>query len=290
MRYFAMLLAHVFVLIPMMLYAQDEPQNLSDEEDEIRYAYAVFKSTRIINGQSVEIAPKGEMILTISHHFGRINSGISNFFGLDQSTVRLGLEYGITDRIGISIGRSSFNKMVDGGLKVRLIRQQAGAKRFPVTMVWYSSANVKTLPWSHPEREYLFAHRIAYAHQLLIARKFSPDFSLQVTPSVIHYNLVPLASDYNSIPSLGVGGRYKLLPRLTINTEYFYIPKKYRKPETDLSFSLGMDIETGGHVFQLFFTNSMAIYDPGFIAETTGKWGKGDVFFGFNITRVFTLK
>lgn len=284
-----MLLANLFVLMPIMLYAQDEPQNLNDDEDEIRYAYALFKSTRIINGQSVEIAPKGEMILTISHHFGRINSGISNFFGLDQSTVRLGLEYGITDQIGIGIGRSSFNKMVDGGLKVRLIRQQAGAKRFPVTMVWYSSVNVKTLPWSQPEREYLFAHRIAYAHQLLIARKFSPDLTLQLTPSLIHFNLVPLERDYNTIPTIGVGGRYKLLPRITINTEYFYIPKKYRKPETDLSFSLGMDIETGGHVFQLFFTNSMAIYDPGFIAETNGKWGKGDIFFGFNITRVFTL-
>lgn len=284
------------VLITLMfnfrLLAQDNDLQslLSNDDPETSYAIATFKSTRIINGQSVELTPAREMIFTVSHHFGRVNSGISEFFGLDQSTVRLGLEYGLCERVTIGLGRSSFRKVVDGSLKVLLMRQQSGALNIPVTAVWYSSANVVTAPWVKQGYDYLFAHRWIYAHQLLIARKFNADLSLQITPTWLHYNLVPAATDHNDIPVLGAGGRYKLMPRFTVNAEYYFIPQKYRKPETDPSFSLGVDLETGGHVFQLFFTNSMAIYDPGFMAETNGKWLKGDIYFGFNITRVFTLK
>jgi len=270
--------------------AQDDLQDLFGEEPAAKdYAIATFKTTRIILGQSVELPPSGEMIFVISHHFGKVNSGLKEFFGLDQSTVRLGLEYGLHNRVGLSIGRSSFNKMVDGGVKVSLLRQQKGASSIPVTAVLYSSMNIKTIPWSIPEYDYLFAHRISYVHQLLIARKFNANLSLQIAPTLVHYNLVSLKTDYNDIPAVGFGGRFKILPRLTINGEYYYIPEKFRNADSDPSLSVGFDLETGGHVFQLFFTNSYAIYDPGFIAETYGKWGKGDVYFGFNITRVFTL-
>jgi hypothetical protein len=286
------LLLLVFLMASLVVLPQnDDLQSLFDDEPTgPDYAIATFKSTRIINGHSVEMTPSHEMIFTVSHHFGRINSGPKEFFGLDQSTVRLGLEYGITDRLTVELGRSSFNKMVDGSLKVRLLRQQTGERNIPVTVVWYSSANVRTSSWPDPDREYLTAHRISYAHQLLIARKFTSDFSLQITPTVIHYNIVPLDKDYNDIPALGLGGRYKFMPRFALNAEYYFIPARYRKTGTDPSLSLGFDVETGGHVFQLFLTNSMAMYDPGFIAETYGKWSKGDVFFGFNITRVFTMK
>jgi hypothetical protein len=272
------------------LIAQDDLQDLfGDDPETANYATATFKTTRIILGQSVELPPSGEMIFVVSHHFGKINTGIKEFFGLDQSTVRLGLEYGLHDRVGLSIGRSSYNKMVDGGFKVQLLRQQVGVKTIPVTAVLYSSVNIKTAPWGDPERDYRFVHRMAYAHQLLIARKFSSNLSVQLTPTLVHFNLVPLKSDHNDIPALGIGGRYKILPRLTLNGEYYYIPGKFRKVDSDPSLSIGFDLETGGHVFQLFFSNSYPIYDPGFIAETYGKWSKGDVYFGFNITRVFTL-
>lgn len=271
--------------------AQEDLQNLfEDDNPETFYAFATFKSTRIINGQSVEMVPSSEMIFTVSHHFGRVNSGIKEFFGLDQSTVRIGLEYGVNDWLGVEIGRSSFNKMVDGSLKLRFLRQQTGARNFPFTAVLYSSMNINTMAWSEPDRDNLFRHRVSYAHKLLLARKFTSDFSVQLTPALIHYNLVEMEGDHNDVPVLGIGGRYKIFPRWAVNAEYFYIPASYRKTDSDLSMSIGFDIETGGHVFQLFLTNSMPLYDPGYISETYGKWTKGDIYFGFNITRVFTLK
>lgn len=264
------------------LFSEDSPESI--------YTIATFKSTRIINGQSVELVPASEMIFTVSHHFGKVNSGLKEFFGLDQSTVRLGLEYGIKDWLGINLGRSSFNKMVDGSVKVRVLRQQTGAKQIPLSAVFYSSVNINTMPWMHPQLDERFIHRIIYAHQLLLSRKFTSDFSLQIMPTLIHYNLVALESDHNDIPAIGIGGRYKFFPRFAVNAEYYFVPASYRKTDTDQSLSIGFDIETGGHVFQLFLTNSMAIYDPGFIAETYGKWSNADIYFGFNITRVFTLK
>jgi hypothetical protein len=292
MNTFKTFLLILFLVVGTHTYAQEgeDLQSLFDDAPATPdYAIATFKSTRIINGQSVEMTPTNEMIFTVSHHFGRINSGIKEFFGLDQSTVRLGLEYGLTDWLTLEAGRSSFNKMVDGSLKFRLLRQQTGKKNIPFTLLWYSSANISTSPWPDLERDYLFAHRIAYVHQLLIARKFSSNLSFQITPGMVHYNLVPLEKAYNTIPVLGLGGRYKILPRLALNAEYIYVPSRFKRPDTDASLSLGFDVETGGHVFQLFLTNSMAMYDPGFLTETFGKWSKGDIYFGFNITRVFTL-
>ncbi len=262
---------------------------LEEEPSGPDFTIATFKSTRIINGQSIQMTPANEMIFTVSHHFGRVNSGLKQFFGLDQSTVRLGLEYGITDWFTVELGRSSFNKMVDGSVKFRLIRQQTGERNIPVTVVAYSSANIRTAPWIVFAEDYLFNHRLAYTHQVLIARKFSSDFSLQLMPTLVHFNMVALEEEYNTIPALGIGGRYKFLPQFALNAEYFFVPDQYRKTNTDRSLSVGFDLETGGHVFQLFLTNSMAMYDPGFIAETNGKWTNGDIFFGFNITRVFTL-
>jgi hypothetical protein len=285
-------LAFAFCLMPS-LTAQDDLQELFDDDSPTtNFTIATFKTTRVVLGQSVELPPGGELIFVVSHHFGKINSGVKEFFGLDHSTVRLGLEYGLHDRIGLGIGRSSFNKMVDGSIKVNILKQQTGARNIPLTAVFYSTVNIRTSPWVNTpaERDFLFAHRIAYAHQLLMARKFNANLSLQITPTLVHFNLVPLKTDHNSIPAVGVGGRYKILPRLTLNGEYFYIPSKFRFEGADPSLSVGFDLETGGHVFQLFLTNSYPIYDPGFIAETYGEWSKGDVYFGFNITRVFTLR
>ncbi len=272
------------------LQAQDDLQGmLGDDQPVKNYTIATFKSTRIINGQSVELAPAGEMIFTVSHHFGKINGGLKEYFGLDESTIRMGFEYGVNDWLGLGIGRSGFNKVVDGSVKIRLLRQQTGKKNIPLTAIWYSAVNVTTADFEDNNKEYRFVHRLAYAHQLLLARKFTSNLSVQLSPTFIHFNLVTLETDPNNIPALGAGFRYKLMPRFTVNGEYYYIPDKYRIKDTDPSFSIGVDVETGGHVFQLFLTNSMAIYDPGFIAETYGRWLKGDIYFGFNLTRVFTL-
>lgn len=253
------------------------------------FVQGTFKGTTIIHGQSVEVPGNKDLLFIISHRFGAVNTGLYNFFGLDQGTTRLGLEYGIKDIAGFSIGRSSYEKTYDGAIKLKLIRQQGGIKNIPLTVTLYSVICVKTLKWEDPERENLFSSRLSYTTQLLIARKFNKNLSLQISPSFVHFNLVPTPEDQNNIFSIGLGGRYKLGPKFSINGEYFYLLPGKTADDYANSLSVGIDMETGGHVFQLHFTNSQLMFAPGYIARTEGEWADGDIFIGFNIYRVFNL-
>lgn len=272
------------------VYAQDLMDMLGDNKPTTEYTYATFKTTRIVNGQSIENPASGVLLFMISHHFGAVNSGAYNFFGLDQSTIRLGLDYGINDYLSVGIGRSSWLKTYDASFKLKLLRQSKGDRNMPVSLSWYSSIVVNSYKWPDPTRKNYFSSRLAFTNQLLIARKLSNALSLQLTPTIIHKNLVDSAAAQNDIFAIGFGGRYKLTKRLSLNAEYFYLLPGYAASHYVNSFSVGIDIETGGHVFQLHFTNSQPMFDRAFIAETTGKWTKGDIFFGFNISRVFTVK
>lgn len=277
--------------VPFFASAQDEPSlmDLLGEDTETNYAAFTFKSTRVINGHSIENAAKGVMDFRISHRFGRVNSGVSELYGLDVSTIRMGFEYGVTDRLMVGIGRSSFNKVYDGFAKFKLLRQSTGAKKMPISLSLFSSIAIETIPWANPDRENFSTSRLYYAHQILIARKFSKALSLQLSPTVIHRNLVQTSAEKNDVMALGIGGRQKLTNRTSFNVEYFYVlPNQIAEGLYD-SFSIGFDIETGGHVFQLHFTNSTPMIEKGFVAETSGDWTKGDVHFGFNISRVFTV-
>ena len=170
-----------------------------------------------------------------------------------------------------------------------LFRQTKGAKNFPVSIAWVSSAFVQTLKWEYPGRTNYFWLRVDYAHQLLLARKFSGSFSLQIAPTLVHRNLTESTNVANDILSVAFAARYKLTRRIAITTEYFAVATKNYSPLQNPThpLSLGVDIETGGHVFQLHFTNASCMTENGFIPFTTGKWEKGDIQFGFNISRVF---
>jgi len=253
------------------------------------YAYGTFKGITIINGQSVEIAGQNDLSFLVSHRFGAVNTGIYNFFGLDQGTTRLGFEYGISDILAISLGRSSYEKTYDLGMKLKILRQQKGLRNIPVTLTVYTAGFMKTLKWEDPDRDNLFSSRMAYSTQLLIARKFNSNLSIQLSPSFVHFNLVEAETDQNNVFSAGIGGRYKLARKFSVNGEYYFLfPGKTADDYSD-SFSLGFDIETGGHVFQIHFTNSQLMYTPGFIARTDGNWMDGEIFIGFNIYRIFPL-
>jgi opacity protein-like surface antigen len=272
------------------LTAQDDLFDLfEDEEPTIDYAYATFKTTRVVYGQSIESPATGNLIFIIQHNFGALNSGAYELFGLDRATIRLGLEYGINDFIMVGVGRSSWEKTYDGFVKAKLLRQSSGARNMPVSVSYFGSMVVNTLRWQHPERTNYFSSRLGYVHQLLIARKFGESFSLQLSPSLIHKNLVPTLADKNTSFAAGVGGRFKLNARVTLNAEYFYYLEDQTTIDRTNILSLGFDIETGGHVFQLHISNGQAMFDCAFISETTGKWGQGDIYFGFNITRNFVI-
>ena len=282
----------LFILISISYSAksQDLLSQIEDEKENV-YAIASFKTTRIINGHSIENVAKGVFDYKISHRFGLINSGLYNFFGLDQSNIRTGGDYGITDNLMVGLGRSSSGKIYDGFIKYRILKQHTGKTNMPISVSYFASTAISTLRYADTSKENLFSSRIAYTHQLLIARKFNENLTLQLTPTLVHKNLVQKSTDRNDIFALGFGGRYKVSRRVAINAEYFYLLPNQMDANYGVtnSFAIGVDIETGGHVFQLQLTNSLSMIEKGFITETNGKWGKGDIHFGFNIARVFTV-
>lgn len=247
-----------------------------------------FKGTYILNTSSVENIGKGVLQVMIMHRFGRISDGAYELFGLDNATIRLGLDYGVTDRLLVTVGRSSFQKAFDASLKYRILRQSTN-KGQPVSLSLNTGITYTNL--RYPDKPYMNGkYRTDYFTQLLLARKFSTKFSLQLTPSWIHYNLVPEAIDKNNVFVLGAGGRIKLTKRLSINAEYNYLfNNQVVTNKVYNSLSAGLDIETGGHVFQFVFSNSRGLIPTVFLPQTTDSWGDGGIYFGFNISRVFSV-
>ncbi|WP_083586512.1 DUF5777 family beta-barrel protein [Algoriphagus zhangzhouensis] len=279
-------LALLFVLIiSFSAQSQDLLGQLENQQSHVsKPVTAMFKGTRIFNGQSIELRGQGNLDVIISHRFGRLNSGGYNFFGLDDSNVRLGLEYAVLDRLTLGFGRNSVNKVYDGFVKGKLLEQKTIGS--PLSIVWMSDMSIYTL--KRPELNMTFQRRLRYVHQVLLARKFSPGLSLQLMPSLVHHNLVESESDPNNLAALGLGGRVALSKRVSLTGEYYYRFGKDLSGHNSLG--IGVDIETGGHVFQLHFTNSNEMTPSGFIPSTQGNFFDGDIHFGFNIVRSFTLK
>lgn len=289
-------LSILFILLSMtsLLSAQDDLMNMLKDstQAEINYTTATFKSTRVLNGHSIERMVAGQLDVRISHRFGLLNSGAYEFFGLDQSNVHLSVEYGILKWLMVGIGRGTYEKTFDGFAKFSILRQSSGARVMPVSVSVLTTIAATSLKWSDPLRQNHFSSRLSYVGQVLIARKISQSFSLQVAPTFVHRNLVATELDPNDLVAAGLGGRMKLTKRISFNAEYYYLfnPRTYMSQKVYNPLSLGFDLETGGHVFQLILTNSVAMIEKGFIGETTGNWLKGGVHLGFNISRVFTLK
>ncbi len=276
-------IALILFIFSFTSYAQDELLELLEGESQgTDYVSATFKSTRLVNGHSVEVRSKGVLEFIISHRFGTLNSGYEQFWGLDISSIRLALEYGLTDNLNIGIGRASFEKVIDTFLKYRLVRQ---SNSFPVTITGFGSLTRKTIDVPGLEG----VDRNTYSGQVLIARKFNPNLSLQLMPIVIQRNLVPTRRDANLLFALGLGGRYKVTNRVAINAEYYPQLTEF-SDGFENSFAIGVDIETGGHVFQLHLTNAVQMNEQGFIGGTTDNFFDGDIHYGFNISRVFDLR
>lgn len=277
------------LLITNLFAQEDDLMGLLDGEPATEYAYATFKSTHVVIGQSIENPAKGTMLMNIQHHFGPVNSGFYNFFGFDQATTRLGFSYGITNWLAVGIGRTTQNKTWDGSMKIKLLRQSSGARTMPVSVSYYGLVGIISLKNTDDNRYSYFTSRMSFVNQLIIARKFSSAFSLQLIPSMVHHNLVETKQDDNDIYTLGAAGRIKLTNRLSFNFEYHYILSQQTAKDYYNSLSFGLDIETGGHVFQLFLTNSQGITEQYFLPYTSGSWLNGDIHFGFNIVRTFTI-
>lgn len=277
-----------FLIINVSVYAQDDLLSILEEEapvDSSNYTSAIFKGQRLINGHTVVTRKTGELEFIISHRFGRVNTGINEFFGLDGANVRFSFEYGLTDRLTAGVGRNSFEKVYDGFLKYGVLRQSTGVQSMPVSLSLFSSMAIRTIDMVDFQVND-FNSKVSYTHQLLIARKINESVSLQLMPSYVHRNRV-FDDQKNDMFALGFGGRFKVSKRVAINGEYYYRMTEEISTQYKDSIGIGVEIETGGHVFHLTFTNSRSMVERGFITETDGNFFDGDIHFGFNLSRVF---
>ena len=272
------------------LFKSLDEQDKKDKQNQTDYTTAIFKTTRMINGQSIENVGAGVLDVKISHRFTPINVGAKGLWGLDGANMRMGADYGITRDLMVGFGRTN-GGLLDGFAKYKFLRQSTGKVKMPI-----SASLSGGLFWRTQKDNSLnnYSDRINSSLQLIIARKFNDYVSLQVVPTVVHYNSVEKSTIPNDFYSIGFGGRLRLTKRVNLTAEYYY---RLNRPDDFKvgglnpvnSLSVGFDIETGGHVFQFHFSNSADMNDRSFINETTGKWNVDAVRFGFNIARVFVI-
>jgi hypothetical protein len=283
----------LMVLLSFAGYGQDDLlKEIDKDTDEPEYSIATFKGTRIINGHSIETKPGGTLEFIFAHRFGKINGGWYTMYGMDEAYVRLGLDYGITDNLSVSIGRNSVDKTLDGYLKYRVARQHTGKSSFPLSITALGGMAYKFEPEHNSDvsEDYENIDRLSYTGQFLIARKVSQNFSLQVMPSVVHKNAVTQSIEKNTQYLVGAGGRYKLTKSFAITGEYYYNFSSLEDSPYYNVLGIGCDIETGGHVFQLVLTNGIGLTERSFLTETRDDFFAGEIHFGFNVTRTFQLK
>ncbi len=265
-----------------------QEQEAQDAAQRTEIVVGTFESSRLIAGHSVETNKKRSLDFRVSHRFGLIDGGFYEFFGLDNASIRIGLDYGITDRLTVGWGRSTRDKEFDFPVTYKILRQSSGRHNIPVSVTVLGELMLRTLKNSEGDIP-TFDEMSSTALQLLIARKFSSAISAQVMPVWIHYTETPQEGDPSDIFSVGLGGSVRIFKRVRINAEYYPLFSGNKFDNTVSPFSIGFDIQTGGHVFQLFIGNATGTNERQLITQTADRWNKGQLHFGFNILRVFPL-
>lgn len=250
----------------------------------------IFRSTTIVNGHSVNMLPGGTLDFRIEHRFGKLNGGLYELFGLDNASIHFSFEYGLTDWLMVGAGRGTYEKTYDGFIRVKPLTQKKGADTFPFSLAYQSSIYVNTLRYLADLDGFNFTQRLEHVHQLMIARKFGKIISVQLMPSYLRRTPIPALTEQTDLFALGTALSFRITNGFSFNFEYYPVLNRDRaltpvKLYDPLSF--GFDLETGGHIFQLILSNSLAMTEHGIIGNTTGDWQNGDIHFGFNISRVF---
>ena len=271
---------------PVLTYSQNDLlEDIDSESRDTSYVIAAFKGLKVVNFESTKLVYKNEFTLVVSHRFGSIENGFDTFFGLDNAVTRLNFIYGITDAFNIGVSRSSFLKVYDVTVKYRLKRQEKNG--FPFTIVGFNALLINTALDKQNLPFLEFKHRLGYTAQFLISRKINTDFSLELAPTFFHDNYVAIDEQENSQYALGFGGRYKLGKRWSINADYGWHLNRASNSPYKNPLSIGFDLETGGHVFQMHFSNAQAMNANGFLGQAEGNWSDGNIYFGFNLSRTF---
>lgn len=282
-------LSFLLLLTAEHMMAQDDLlSEIKDDSKKKEYVKYAFKSPRVINAHSIEFLNPGTMDFRILHRFGTLDQGAKNFFGLDEASMRLGLDFGILRNLMAGVGRSTYKKELDGYVKYAPFQQTVDNK-MPVTLALVAGMTLNSSPWDDPGRKNYFSSRLGYYYQVLIGRKINPRLSLQLAPTLVHTNLVEAEEDPNDVFALQIGGRMKVSKRIAITFDYTHNFNGLKEDETFDPLSVGVDIETGGHVFQLHFSNATGMNERAFINETFNSWGSGEIRWGFNLSRVFQI-
>lgn len=283
MKCFYSFLLWLFVF--QITHAQEELlEELQGELEETGDVTSVFKGLKIVNLESTKLAAQGDLYFVIAHRFSSIQGGFKDLFGLDGAQIRFSFIYGITDGLTASISRSSMEKTYDATAKLKIKNQEKNG--FPFSIVAFGAVAYKSADPDPSYVNFTNEQRFNYLAELLISRKMNDKLSLQIAPIYWHENFTPFENQENSQYALGLGGRYKLSKRWTLNLDYVAHGNRAVENRFQNPLSIGFDIETGGHVFQLHFTNAQQMNDTGFL-NANGDWSGGDVFFGFNLLRVF---
>ena len=270
-------------LFPLLTYSQNDLLSGIDVPVTKEKVVSAFKALKIVNLESTKIAAKGDMYFIVAHRFGSIKDGFEGFYGLDNANTQIKFIYGLTEGVHISAARSQL--AYDFAIKYALLPQIKDG--FPVSVVGFNSLSINNTLKESVYPELQFDNRFTYVAQLLISKKFSDKLSLEVVPTFFHENFVENELQNNTQYAIGFGGRYKFAKRWSLNIDYAAHLNRASNSIYNNPLSIGFDLETGGHVFQMHFTNSQGIDEAGYLARTSGDWSKGDVFFGFNLARVF---
>lgn len=285
-------IAAFLLLLSGTARAQDDSMlSLLDDQISTEHITNSFKSTRVINTHSIEMLAPGTMDFRILHRFGDVSRGGYELFGLDQASMRLGFDFGLTPNLMVGFGRSTAKKEVDGFVKYRLLWQSKGKRNIPVSLIWVSGMTVNGLkdPVGIEGVATTFSRRLGYYHEIIIGRKFSERFTLQVSPTLVHNNIVANKLIPNNLLAVGFGGRFKFNKHMALMWDYTYAINRFPGNINYNPLSLGIDIETGGHVFQLHFSNAVGMNERAYITDENGNWLKGEIRFGFNLSRVFQI-
>lgn len=285
------------------LWAQDDLLKMMEETspDKPTPVFATFKSTRLVNLHTNEGMKAKHLDFRIQHRFTPLqinadnNYGLYNMFGLDGAQMRLGFEYGVTDKLMLGLGRTTTDKTYDMFTKYKILEQTRGKKSMPIGFSYFGNITVSTAAWGNANLNNFFTSRLAFTNQLIFTRKFNDYVSLALIPTMVHYNLVDTKLQSNDIYALGFGGSFKITRSTRFNVEY--IPRLNARNQTDFngnkyydSYAFGFDIETGGHVFQIHFTNSQGLVEQQFIGRNINPMSLNALRFGFNLSRTFSME
>ena len=280
------LLICMLVCLFFNAYSQEDLlSEIDTSSTQNEYTLATFKGLKIVNFESTKLTAKKELTFVVSHRFGSLKNGLNTFFGLDDAVTRLNFIYGISDGVNIGVSRSSFQKIYEASIKYRLTRQKQNG--LPFTIVGYNSILINTALEKNNLPKLEFKHRLGYTFQVLMSSKINQSLSFEIAPTVFHDNYISIDKQNNTQYALGFGGRHKLGKRWSLNADYGWHFNRATNSPFRNPLSIGIDLETGGHVFQMHFSNAQAMNTNGFLGQSTGSWSDGNIYFGFNLSRVF---